>query len=100
MCVGIPMKLTAIDGNVGTVEEVGVGRTVGLDLLEDPQVGNYVLVHAGYAIEQIDPEEAEATLELLRKVNIIDERGAAVQVSSVDDTGDKDSVDKGTDDKP
>jgi hydrogenase expression/formation protein HypC len=71
MCVGIPMKLTAITGNIGTVEEEGVCREVGLDLLEAPQIGSYVIVHAGYAIEQLDPEEAQVTLDLLRQVHIL-----------------------------
>jgi hydrogenase expression/formation protein HypC len=73
MCVGIPMKLTAIDGNLGVVEEAGVQREVGLDLLEDPQIGHYVIVHAGYAIELLDPEEAKITLDLLRQVHILED---------------------------
>jgi hydrogenase expression/formation protein HypC len=79
MCIGIPMKLISISGEIGTVEESGVEREVGLALLEDPQIGHYVLVHAGYAIEQIDPEEAQITLALLRKVGLVDgppDRGA------------------------
>jgi hydrogenase expression/formation protein HypC len=72
MCVGIPMKLISISGEIGTVEESGVEREVGLALLDDPQIGNYVLIHAGYAIEQIDPEEAQVTLALLREAGLLD----------------------------
>jgi hydrogenase expression/formation protein HypC len=73
MCVGIPMKLIAIEGELGTVEASGVEREIGLALLEHPRIGDYVLVHAGYAIEQIDPEEAQATLALLREAGLLDE---------------------------
>lgn len=73
MCVAIPMKLIEINGTDGVVEEAGVKRQVGLALLENPQLGQYVLVHAGYAIETLDPEEAEETLRLLRQIGAIDE---------------------------
>ena len=75
MCVGIPMKLIAIEGEIGTVEASGVEREVGLALLEQPRIGDYVIVHAGYAIEQIDPEEAAETLALLRQAGLLDEPG-------------------------
>jgi hydrogenase expression/formation protein HypC len=71
MCVGIPMKLVAIEGQLGVVEEAGVRREVGLALLEEPKLGHYVLIHAGYAIELIDPEEAQETLALLREAGLL-----------------------------
>lgn len=73
MCVGIPMKLVAIEGQLGVVEEAGVRREVGLALLDEPKVGHYVLIHAGYAIELIDPEEAQETLALLREAGLLPE---------------------------
>jgi hydrogenase expression/formation protein HypC len=76
MCIGIPMKLVAIEGDVGVVEEAGVERQVGLALLEAPQVGHYVIVHAGYAIEILDPVEAEETLSLLRQAGLLEARPA------------------------
>ncbi len=75
MCVGIPMKLVEVQGEVGMVEEAGVRREVGLALLEAPAVGQYVIVHAGYAIELLDPAEAEETLALLREVGLLDKDG-------------------------
>ncbi len=75
MCVGIPMKLVEIKGDLGVVEEAGVSREVGLSLLDSPQVGQYVIVHAGYAIELIDPDEAQETIELLRRAGLLDEKG-------------------------
>jgi hydrogenase expression/formation protein HypC len=73
MCVGIPMKLVAVEGQLGVVEEAGVRREVGLALLDEPEVGHYVLIHAGYAIELIDPEEAQETLALLREAGFLPE---------------------------
>jgi hydrogenase expression/formation protein HypC len=73
MCIGIPMKLVEVRGDVGVVEEAGVRREIGLALIDEPVLGHYVLVHAGYAIEIIDPEEAAETLRLLRQVGILPE---------------------------
>jgi len=67
------MKLVAIEGQLGVVEEAGVRREVGLALLDEPKVGHYVLIHAGYAIELIDPEEAQETLALLREAGLLPE---------------------------
>ncbi len=75
MCVGIPMKIDAIDGELGIVEEEGVRREVSLALVEDPKVGDYVIVHAGYAIQRLDSEEALETLELLRQAGLVGETG-------------------------
>jgi hydrogenase expression/formation protein HypC len=68
MCLAVPMRLIKIEGRLGTVELEGLHRQVGLDLLEDPQVGEYVIIHAGYAIEKLDPEEAQKTLDLFRQI--------------------------------
>jgi hydrogenase expression/formation protein HypC len=68
MCWAIPAKLKAVDGQIGTVELEGTVREVGLMLLEDVEVGDYVLVHAGFAIQKVDEDEARETLELLAKV--------------------------------
>ncbi len=66
MCWAVPTRLVQIDGQVGRVEIGGTVREVGLQLLEDPRVGDYVLIHAGLAIARLDPEQAEETLALLR----------------------------------
>ncbi len=68
MCLAVPMKLIKIEGSQGVVELEGVNRTIGLDLLENPQVGDYVIVHAGYAIETLDQDEAEKTIALFRQL--------------------------------
>jgi hydrogenase expression/formation protein HypC len=71
MCIGIPMQLSARDGDLGTVEQGGLTHQVSLALLEEARVGDYVLVHAGFAISRLDPEEAYETLELLRQVGLV-----------------------------
>lgn len=68
MCLAVPMKIVSIDGDLGTVEIGGVGRKIGLTLIENPREGDYVLVHAGFAIQRIDEEEAKKTVELIDEV--------------------------------
>ncbi len=67
MCLAVPMKIVAItkDGH-GTVELDGMQHPVSLMLIDDPQLGDYVLIHAGYAIETLDTVEADARLALFR----------------------------------
>jgi len=71
MCLAIPMKVVQINGNTAQVEQAGVTRSARIDFLPGVRLGDYVLVHAGIAIEQVRPEEAEETLRLIRA--IIDE---------------------------
>ncbi len=66
MCLAVPMKVIAVEGPVAQVEESGVRREVRVDFIEAPAVGDYVIVHAGIAIERLDPAEAEETLRLMR----------------------------------
>lgn len=68
MCLAFPMKLVEIDGDTGRVVEGGIRHEVRLDLVDPPEVGQYVLVHAGYAIQVLDEQEARETLELVRQV--------------------------------
>jgi len=67
MCLAIPMELKTRDELEGVVELDGVRRTVSLMLLPDAEVGQHLLIHAGYAIGAVDAEEAARTLELLRE---------------------------------
>ncbi len=68
MCLGIPMLIVERTGNDAVAESGGVRKRIRLDLLESAAIGDYVLIHAGYAIEKLDTEEALETLELLRQV--------------------------------
>jgi len=67
MCLAIPMKLIERDEFEGLVELDGVQRRVSLMLLPEAEVGEHMLIHAGYAIGQVNDEEAAQTLELLRQ---------------------------------
>lgn len=69
MCLAIPSKVVEIRDKMATIDLSGVRRDVSLLLLpEEAAVGDYVLVHAGFAIQRIDPEAAEEALKLLREI--------------------------------
>jgi len=68
MCLAVPMRVAEIVDNTAICEVDGVRREASLMLLDEVAVGNYVLLHAGFAIEKIDPEEAERTLAVFREV--------------------------------
>jgi hydrogenase expression/formation protein HypC len=68
MCLAIPMQLTEISGDRGVAEAGGVRREVWLQLLDGLKIGDYVLVHAGFAIQKVDEEEARKTLDLFREL--------------------------------
>jgi hydrogenase expression/formation protein HypC len=64
MCLAKPLKLATVSpDNTGTIEIPGGSLTIGLDLVPDAKPGNYVLVHAGMAIELLDDSDAESILE-------------------------------------
>lgn len=65
MCLAVPMKLLDIARNgLGVAELDGVTHSVDLSLIDQPAAGDYVIVHAGFAIEKLDTEEAEARIDL------------------------------------
>lgn len=68
MCLGIPAKVMVRNGDAAVVELGGVRREISLMLLDDVSVGEWVIVHAGFAIERLSEEEAEQTLSLLREI--------------------------------
>jgi hydrogenase expression/formation protein HypC len=67
MCLAIPMRLTERNEFEGVVELDGIQRTISLMLLPEAEIGEHVLVHAGYGIGVVNEEEAAKTLELLRE---------------------------------
>ncbi len=75
MCLAVPAEIKAIDGNTATVDYGGVKRTANISLVE-AKVGDFVIVHAGYAIQVMDREEAEKTLDIFREMLSQDEAGA------------------------
>jgi hydrogenase expression/formation protein HypC len=68
MCLAIPSKIVKIQDNMGIIDVEGVQKEVSLLLIEDPGVGDYVIVHAGFAIQKIDEAEAEESLKILREM--------------------------------
>ena len=70
MCLSIPSKVIELDeNNVATVETLGVTRKVSLDLIsEEVKVGEYVLIHVGYAMQKIDTQFALESLEVYQKI--------------------------------
>ena len=75
MCLAIPSKIIKIEDNVATIDVDGVQREASLLLLEDAMVGEYVIVHAGFAIQRIDEAAAMETLNLLREAAELVEKG-------------------------
>ncbi len=71
MCLAIPVRVVEIlADDMAKVSLDGVVKTVSTALVEDVQVGDYVVLHVGYALTKIDPEEAERTLELLAQAGV------------------------------
>lgn len=68
MCLAIPGKIVEKVDMLGVVDISGVTRQVSLMLLPEAQIGDYVLVHAGFAIQKVDEEEAYKTLELFKEL--------------------------------
>ncbi len=68
MCLAIPMKIAEITGDEGFVESSGLKRKANFSLIKDPKIGEYVLLHAGFAIEKIKENEARKTLKILRSI--------------------------------
>lgn len=65
MCLAIPVQIKEIlSGDEAIAEISGVKKTISTALVEDIQVGDYVILHVGYALQKIDPEEAKKTIEL------------------------------------
>ncbi len=68
MCLAIPSRIVEIDDNeMATVDADGVRRKVSLLLLEAPRIGDYVIVHAGFAIQKLDEQAALESLQLLKE---------------------------------
>jgi hydrogenase expression/formation protein HypC len=68
MCLAIPAEVTRLlPDEMAIVSIDGVSKEISIALIEDLAVGDYVIIHVGYALTKIDPEEAQRTLELLRE---------------------------------
>ena len=81
MCLAIPARIETIDeNNVAQCDIMGVKRDCALDLTPQAKEGDYVLIHAGFAIEVVDEQAAQETLELVRMLDpaALDEAGISV----------------------
>jgi hydrogenase expression/formation protein HypC len=69
MCLAIPAEVTELlDDDMARVTIDGVGKVISVALIEDLKVGDYVILHVGYALTRIDPEEARRTLAILAEL--------------------------------
>ena len=68
MCLAIPMKIIEIKGDEGFVESSGLRRKANFSLVKNPKIGEYVLLHAGFAIERVKEKEAQKTLKALKSI--------------------------------
>ncbi len=68
MCLAIPMKILKIEGDRAIVSSGGIQRIIGINFLKGPKIGDYVIVHAGFAIEKLDTVKAKETLKLLKEI--------------------------------
>ena len=68
MCLAVPVRVSKIDGLKAIVELGGLTRQASIMLVPDTQVGDYVLLHAGFAIQKLDEKEAEETIRLFAEI--------------------------------
>jgi len=68
VCLAIPARIVSIQGQEAEAEIGGITRKISLALTPEARVGDYVLLHTGYAIAVVDQEEAEETLRLLEEI--------------------------------
>jgi hydrogenase expression/formation protein HypC len=68
MCLSVPAKIVELQNNMAKIEVGGLVREACMDLCPEAAVGDYVLIHAGFAIQKLDEKEALETLDLLRRM--------------------------------
>jgi hydrogenase expression/formation protein HypC len=68
MCLGIPAQIIEIEGDTATVSYGSLTGYASVALVPDVNIGDYVIIHAGFAIETVEPSEAKETLRLLREI--------------------------------
>ena len=68
MCLAIPMKIEKITGDSAKAEVARLSRSINIQMLPGIKIGDYVLVHAGFAIQKLDPQKAKETLRLINEI--------------------------------
>ena len=76
MCLAIPSKVTKIENGIGTIDADGVRRTCSLLLVDEVKVGDYVIVHAGFALRKVDEAAAMETINFLKEAAAAAEEAA------------------------
>jgi hydrogenase expression/formation protein HypC len=80
MCLAIPLRLVSVNGTDAVGEVGGIQREVSIMMTPDVKVGDYVIVHAGFAIQVLDQKEAEENLEILRQIGeMVEDKQEAVR---------------------
>ena len=79
MCLAVPGKILKVEqqpsNRIGTIQFGGITRQAYLDFVPEAEVGDYVIVHVGFAISRVDAEEAGRTYDLLQKMGLLEEEG-------------------------
>ena len=68
MCLAVPMKVISLKDGMGVAEMSGVKKEISFMMLPEAQIGDYVIVHAGFAIQKLNEDEAKKTLDLFREM--------------------------------
>ena len=69
MCLGIPMKIKKIEGNFAIVETAQLNKRINIEMLPSVKLGDYVIVHAGFAIQKVNPKAAKETLKIINEIH-------------------------------
>ena len=69
MCLAVPLRIKEINNLDAVCERDGIEREIRLDFIKEPKVGDYILAHAGFAIEKVDEAEAKLDLEMARELS-------------------------------
>lgn len=82
MCLAIPAKIVELTGGDNAIVSLeGVKKEISLALVADAKIGDFVLVHVGYALNTISPEEAEKTLKLMAEMSVISDVASSVEAA-------------------
>jgi len=77
MCLAIPARVVALPAtDIARIDLSGVQKEISLALVDDVRIGDYVIVHVGYALTKLDPEEAELTLAMMGEAGLLDAAGS------------------------
>lgn len=75
MCLAVPMRIEEINGKEALVSSMGISRRIRIDFVQEPSVGDYVIVHAGFAIEKLSEEDALEDISTWEEVRSAAEKG-------------------------